>query len=174
MLMSLINSMDNILEKSIYEIKISTHRNLENFPFSGKISRNQRREITNKFYEFLKKIETEIFEDTEEKGKFSFFENKKNFNEIKNNSNNFYQSCGFFKDWPDGRLVYNSYDNKINIFTNQEDHLKIVLNTNKENGFNVTNLIDYFEFVQKLNKEFNFTYDDNLGYLNTIIYNLGN
>lgn len=185
MLLSIINSMDTLLEKSIHSIKISTNRNLDNFPFSGKINRNQRREITNKFYEAIKKYENE------EKGKFSFFDGKADIENVLNKNSGkfdyFFQACGFYKDFPDGRMVYKSNDSKISLLTNLEDHIKITLNINNENkdliqgqdnnnkssGFSVKNLIEYFEFINKLNNEFNFCFDENLGYLNSLINNIG-
>lgn len=184
MLISILNSMESILEKNIFEIKISTNRNLEGFPFSGKINRNQRREITSRLYEQLRKIENEIYEN-EEKGKFSFFEGKDQENKISksNNFDPFFQSCGFYKDFPDGRMAYLSNDGNISIVTNIEDHMKIVLNlknkgqtndNNNNNELSIKGLIDYFEFLAKLEKANNFCYDDNLGYVNSLINNLGN
>jgi len=182
MLISVLNSMDSFLEKNISEIKISTHRNYDSFPFSGKINRNQRREITSKLHEQIRKIENEIYEG-EEKGKFSFFESKigDNNNSFKNkNFDSFFQACGFYKDFPDGRMVYESNDGNINIITNLEDHVKLILEIkstidqkDNENSFSIKSLIDYFEFIDKLEKLNNFSFDENLGYINTLINNLG-
>jgi len=181
MLISIINSMDSFLEKNIFEVKISTNRNLEGIPFSGKINRNQRREVTSRLYEQIKKIENEIYEN-EEKGKFSFFENKGQNSRINTSSNfdSFFQACGFYKDFPDGRMAYISKDSNINIVTNIEDHLKINLTiknksegTENNNEFSTKSMLDYFEFLNKLEIANNFCYDDNLGYVNSLINNLG-
>lgn len=187
MLISILNSMDSFLEKNLYALKISTNRNFDGFPFSGKISRNQRREVTNRLYEQLKKMENEIYEN-EEKGKFSFFESKGQEAKLSQSSalfDPFFQACGFYKDFPDGRMSYVSNDGCISIVTNIEDHLKVGLNiknesvnkneneSNNNNEFSVKSLIDYFEFLNKLEKENSFCYDENLGYINTLINNLG-
>ncbi len=191
MLINILNSMDSILEKNIFEIKITTNRNLEGIPFSGKINRSQRREVTNRLYEQLKKIENEIYEN-EEKGKFSFFDSKGQ-NSSKSDKSRalfdpFFQACGFYKDFPDGRMTYASNDGNVNIVTNIEDHLKVSLNIKNQttesisninnnhnhNEFRVKSLIDYFEFLNKLENANSFCYDDNLGYVNTLINNLGN
>ncbi len=176
MIISVLNSMDNFLEKNIYEIKISTNRNLEGFPFSGKINRNQRREITSRLYEQIKKFENFIYED-QEKGKFSFFENKNNDNQNVFNKkfDQFLQACGFYRDFPDGRMAYISNDGNINVITNIEDHLKIILDVknNNDSGFSIKSLIDYFEFLKNLENSNRFCYDENLGYVNSLINNLG-
>lgn len=187
-LVSILNSMDSFLEKNIYEIKISSNRNLDGFPFSGKINRNQRREVTSRFFEQLKKIENEVYEN-EEKGKFSFFEGKGQESNLSKSSgfDAFFQACGFYKDFPDGRMAYVSNDGNINIVTNIEDHLKIILNVKNKaeakennnadngtnNGFSVKSLIDYFDILNKLENSNSFCYDDNLGYVNSLINNLG-
>lgn len=175
-LLSLLNNMDNFLSKIIYEIKIETHRNFEGQLFSGKIKRNERREISDKVKNNLEKIEKEIYEEKEEKGFFYSFENnEKMLNDFLKEKNPFFSACGFYRDFPDGRVFYSNKNRTISINTNLEDHLKFILKAkeNEEKNFELKNLQEYFEFINKLSDNLLFSFDSNLGYVNSLIENLG-
>jgi len=181
-LLGLLNKMDNFLSKILHEIKIETNRNLENFEFSGKIKRNERREISQKIKKFLEKNEKEIYEN-EEKGAFihldavnKFSKNDENMKNFLKNKNSFFSSCGFYRDFPDGRMLYTNKNRTISILSNVEDHLKFSLNAKEEkenNTFEIKNLQEYFEFLSKISENVEFAFDGNLGFVNSLIENLG-
>jgi protein-arginine kinase len=117
----------------------------------------------------LKNSEGEIFE---EKGKFlSLDSNKDNFSS--SNQNPFYRSCGFYRDWPDARFIYINGGQALTLIVNEEDHLKIILNFNSKDNLPVQRLNEYSNLLQKLSKNLNFAFDKNLGYLNSLLSNLG-
>jgi hypothetical protein len=202
-LLGLLNNMDYLLSKIIHEIKINTNRNFDNYVFSGKIKRNERREISNEIKKTIEKIHKDIYNNNEdnnnqyenevevkneknEKGIFIDFDLIKNFGYEKengknpeiflNNKNPFFSSCGFYRDFPDGRIFYTNKNKSITILSNVEDHIKFVLKAEEDienNNFDIKNLQEYFEFLNKTTEAINFSYDSNLGYLNSLIENLG-
>jgi len=46
--------------------------------------------------------------------------------------NQFLRSSGIYRDWPDARLIYLNGHDKVNLLVNEEDHLKLRFNYNKE------------------------------------------
>jgi hypothetical protein len=204
-LIILLNNMQDFLSKIIYEININTNRNIENFLFSGKIKRNERRVITKLIKNNLEKIQKEISVDNyneNEKGDFVFMHfdeikntgsspassSEKNINDFLNNRNSFFSSCGFYRDFPEGRMLFTNKNRAITILSNFEDHLKLSLkaknkendlninintNNNENNNFDVKNLLEYYEFLNKLSENIEFVFDRNLGYVNSLIENLG-
>ncbi len=92
--------------------------------------------------------------------------------EIYLNKNLLLKSAGVFRDWPDDRLIYFNLDDNLLCFINEEDHLKIKLNTN--DPVNITdNLVMYFDFLEKLEDNFSFAFDNEIGYLNSLPINSG-
>lgn len=168
---NLINNLEDLLKNVVEEVEISANRNVENNLFSSKISRSDRRELARSILQVIKNEEGEIFE---ENGKFLSLEDTKDlFNS--NNQNPFFRSCGFYRDWPDGRFIYVNNTNTLTLIVNEEDHLKMIqrCSFNEKQNNPVKCLMNYFEFLEKLHDKLNFVYDENLGYLTSLINNLG-
>jgi len=168
---NLITTMEDLLNKIIEDVEISTHRNVDNHLFSSKISRSDRRELARSILQIIKTEESDIFDES---GKFLSLEDTREvFNP--NNQNPFFRSCGFYRDWPDGRFIYVNNSNTLNLVVNEEDHLKLIQRCNfndKENN-QIKFLLNYFDFLDKIHEKLNFAYDENLGFLTSLINNLG-
>jgi hypothetical protein len=165
---SILSNMEEIISKYLKEIELSSSRNIEGYLFSGKISRSDRREIEKRVVQFLKNKEESIFDET---GKFISLENSSQISPSEQNQ--FFRSCGFFRDWPDGRTIYLNNGNTLTLLTNEEDHIKLVQNTKKGGDINSKHLISYFDLLESLEKEFPLAYDESLGYLTSLPTNLG-
>lgn len=162
---NLLPNLEEILLKIINEIVITTNRNVDGYLFSGKISRSDRRELTRNILQVLKTEETNIFE---ENGKFFAQEGKVS----KRDQEEFSKSCGVYRDWPEARYAYANNSSAFNIFVNDEDHLKFLYKADGK-SFNVKTLSNYYEMIEKLDEKLNFSYDNNLGYLNSLPSMLG-
>jgi hypothetical protein len=177
MIKNILNTTEDFLNKIISSIEISTNRNVEGHNFSSKISRSNRRELARNILHVLKSEESQIFE---ENGKFLSLENNKDlFSSEKQNP--FYRSCGIYRDWPDGRFIYVNNEQTLHLVVNEEDHIKIIQKNenfakNSENN-STTNivkyLLNYYDLLDKLHNKLTFTYDENLGFLNSFLNNVG-
>jgi hypothetical protein len=166
---NILNSTEDLLNSIIETIEITTHRNVDGYAFSSKISRFNRRELARNILQVLKSEESQIFEET---GKFLSLENKDLFSS--QNQNPFYRSCGFYRDWPDGRFIYVNNEQTLTLMVNEEDHLKIIQRVDDSSKVNkVKNLLNYFDLLDRLQNKLNFCFDENLGYLNSFVNNLG-
>jgi hypothetical protein len=156
---NILSSSEDYLKTLIERIQITSNRNIEGHAFASKITRSGRREVARSVLSVLKAEESNIFD---ENGKFlSVGEELKNINE-------FNKACGFFRDWPDGRLMY--LNKGISLIVNEEDHIKLLGQFEKDP---ITQLILYLDLLDKLQSKLELCYDDNLGYLNSIVNNLG-
>jgi protein-arginine kinase len=162
---SILINLDELMGKTLKEVELSCSRNIDGYLFSGRISRSDRREIQKRVTQFLKNNEQEIFDES---GKYLLLENSAH-QVPPSEQNQFFRSCGFYRDWPDGRFLY--VNNTLSLITNEEDHIKLVQTMSSGN---IKNLVSYFNLLEKLEKEFNICYDDHLGYLTSLPTNLGN
>jgi len=168
---NLINNMEDLLKKVVEEVEISTNRNVESNLFSSKISRSERRDLARSILQVIKTEEKEIFDDN---GKFLSLDDSKDlFNS--NNQNPFFRSCGFYRDWPDGRFIYVNNSNSLTMIVNEEDHVKIIqrCDFNDKDANQIKYLMNYFDFLEKMHEKINFSFDENLGYLTSLPNNLG-
>ncbi len=106
------------------------------------------------------------------KGNFFTPTTDKEINKKYFEKNPLFKSAGIFKDWPLDRLIYLNLQNELMIFINEEDHLQIKLNTKDKEKIS-NNLVTYFDLLHKLEEEFAFAYDNEIGYLNTLPINSG-
>jgi hypothetical protein len=166
---NILNTAEDFLTKIICSIEISTNRNVEGYNFSSKISRSYRRELARNILHILKSEESQVFE---ENGKFLSLENNKDlFSSEKQNP--FYRSCGIYRDWPDGRFIYVNNDQTLHLVVNEEDHIKVIQKNEKNEKNIVKYLLNYYDLLDKLHNKLNFVQDENLGYLNSFVNNVG-
>jgi creatine kinase len=166
MIKSLIPGMDEIIKEFITEVDITSHRNLDNYSFSSKIKRGERLEVKDKIKNTIKNLEKEIF--TIE----GVFKQIKNDEHMKRNFEEFFKDSGTYRDWPDNRLIYlNDYSSFICII-NEEDHLKIKLNTTNPLEMQHA-ILNYFEFLEKIESTLDLSMHKNYGFLNTLPSNSG-
>jgi hypothetical protein len=162
---SLLTNMEALIGKSLRELEISTNRNIEEYLLSGRVSRSDRREIEKRVLQFLKNKESSIFDES---GKYLSLEGgQMNASE----QNQFFRSCGFLRDWPDGRFIY--LNNGVTVLTNEEDHIKAVYSYNSEKKIDIKHIVSYFDLLETLEKDLPISFDDNLGYITSLPSNLG-
>lgn len=112
------------------------------------------------------------FLDDFNKGTFSLISNNPQAKDNYINKNPLLNSAGIFRDWPEDRLIYFNLDENLLCLINEEDHLKIKLNTTDSSKM-TDNMVLYFDFLEKLENNFSFAYDNEMGYLNSLPINSG-
>lgn len=162
-------TLKRLLKENLYEIQLTTIRNLDGYPFSAKITRTQRREISKKVLEFILKSDHSLLGKNGKFVKFNSASDKEMTNEKKNE---FFKACGFYRDWPDGRVIYFSHDDLLSIITNEEDHLKFIFKAEGEN-FKFNKMAEYFKLLNDFEEKNSMAYDENLGYLTSLPSNIG-
>lgn len=168
MLKNMINSLEDFLNTVVQGIEISTVRNIEGFSFLSKISRSNRREVARTVLNFLKAQESEIFEES---GKY-LGEKAFTSGDTETPNNPFFRSCGFYRDWPDGRFFYTNNQDTLTLAVNDEDHIKII--QKHQGGEKFTSvLLNYFDLLDKIGSNISFCFDENLGYLTSFPNQLG-
>ena len=89
----------------------------------------------------LKSNENEVFE---EQGKFLSLEKALEISK----QNPFFRSCGFYRDWPDGRFIYVNNNNTLSLVINEEDHIRLTQKSENEmNPKFVKHIINYFDLI---------------------------
>jgi hypothetical protein len=167
LLKNLILNSEEFLTSIILDLDLNTTRNIESYSFTSKISRSSRRDLARNLLQELKSNENEVFE---EQGKFLSLEKALEISE----QNPFFRSCGFYRDWPDGRFIYVNNNNTLSLVINEEDHIRLTQKSENEmNPKFVKHLINYFDLIEKLGSILNFSFDDYLGYLTSLPNNLG-
>lgn len=163
------NVLKNIFKNNLYEIQITAIRNFDDYPFCSKISRSQRRDISKKILEFIIQSENSLLGKN---GKFVKFNPESDKEMLNKKQNDFFKACGFYRDWPDGRVIYFSNDELLSIITNEEDHMKFIFKAEAEN-FKFEKFADFFNLLNKLEEKHSIAYDENLGYLASLPTNIG-
>lgn len=161
MLKSLLINFDEIMDSYFIDCTIETKRNFDKFNFPCNMSLKERNEIQNKIKAFIQKNELAIFKS---KGEFKEILNDK----IKDNLN----KERILEDFPKNYQIYLNEKNDFKLIINLQDHLNIILE-NKNKGNLANKLLNYFVFLEFLEKENAFAYEDYYGYLNTNPYDLG-
>jgi len=168
MVKSLAIGMQEFFENYCTEIQITTNRNIIDFEFTPSINQLEREKLKEYFKNKIEMIEEEVF-----KMKGNFKENSEKISDTVNKNKNILSSAGVFRDWPNGRLIYKNNKDAFTCFINEEDHLKMTMNT--KNPSHMTNdILFYFDFLESIEKKVIFAYDKYLGYLNCLSSNLGN
>ena len=133
MVKNFLSNMEDFFNIYCVEYEIVANRNLNDFCFSSKISRSERKEVGNLIMNSIRKIENEVFNTNG-----VFVDLDKHESPKKMQFNEFLKSGGIYRDWPDGRFIYFNANNNFNAFSNEEDHLKLILRKKVEQE------LDYF------------------------------
>jgi protein-arginine kinase len=162
MLKSLMMGMQEIIEKCFVEVDFISNRNIENFNFASKITRSERKLVKNILESSINNLELSVFKS---QGLFSPVRNKYD-NDI------LLYSSGVFRDWPNDRMIYLNNQSRFICLINEEDHLKVKLNS--VNPMEMTNsILNYYEFLEKMEREVNFVIHEKFGFLNSQPANSG-
>ena len=159
--------------KYILSTRIRVARNLKNFCFPAHISVSHRKELEEKIVKALNSLKDDLagryvsLTDIE-KNRFKDPGNKTPFFE---KGDRFQDAAGINSDFPHGRGVFCSSDQKLIVWVNEEDHLRIM---SLEKTSDITSTYNRLcRALQTLGGRLDFARDDRLGYLTSCPTNLG-
>ncbi len=128
-----LQNMEEIFNNYCVDYEIVVNRNLNNYNFSPKISRSDRKEVETSLINSIKKVEGDIFEQNG-----VFVDLTKHDSPNKMLFNEFLKAAGIYRDWPDGRTMYFNMNSLFNVFINEEDHFKLIIRQKiNENKYNI-------------------------------------
>jgi protein-arginine kinase len=163
----------NLYNKYIISSRIRIARNIKNFNLSPFMSIDERHKIEklvkNTLNFFNRKLSgkyTSINSMTDEKIKH-LIENHLLFKK----GDRFLESAGCNKDYPNGRGLFQSDDNSLLIWVNEEDHLRII---SMEKGFNLKSIFSRLvDAIKLIERKIKFQYNDKIGFITACPSNLG-
>ncbi len=159
--------------KYILSTRIRVARNLRNFCFPAHISLSHRKELEEKIIKALGSLKDDLagrYVSLTDIGKNGFKDpgNKTPFFE---KGDRFQDAAGINSDFPQGRGVFCSSDQKLIVWVNEEDHLRIM---SLEKTSDITSTYNRLcRALQAPDRQFYFARDDRLGYLSSCPTNLG-
>jgi hypothetical protein len=160
---SLLINLQDLIESFFIEVDLTTNRNLNGFNFTPFMSSKERRIVKKVLMEEVNILEKEIFDS---QGKF--YKVKKEHS----SEDNFLNLADVYSQWPDDRMIYLNLDSRLLFLINEEDHFKMKLNMNAPNKM-TKYLLNYFEFLESIEKRADFAMHPNFGYLNMNINSCG-
>ena len=158
--------------KYIISTRIRVARNLDGFPFTAFISANERYQVEKLIVEAAKNLPInlqgqylsvkDILNAKIKPLKINFFPKK---------GDRFQEAAGITRDFPDSRGVYLSHNKKFMIWTNEEDHLRII---SMEPGSDLAGTFNRLSVAIKvLEKKLKFSFCKRYGYLTSCPSNIG-
>jgi len=150
--------------QTLDQITFKIKRNLPDYTFNTFNNTSERKEIIEKL--------TKTFKDLNEQ-----FENVKNWGDLDEVTvEKLKTSLGLanfkterpdnirYKDWPSGRAVIISSDQKYSVLLNKEEHFEFVFNKTKDIDFQM-DLISVFDLLSRVQDKTNFVFDPNYGHI---------
>lgn len=122
--------------KYIVSTRIRLARNLEDEPLFSKMKEENFKELAEKIVEFLLTLEGELAGTYLSFEEISMEEQKEMVNRFVGfeRGNRFLESAGCYRFWPAGRGVFKNENETFLVWTNEEDHMRII---SKENSGNL-------------------------------------
>jgi len=158
--------------KYIQATRIRAARNLKGFNFPCHMSLSQRRELEKKFLSALGCLKENLKGDyysIELDEKKSGPRKSKNLGFQK--GDRFQDAAGINSDFPKSRGVYHSFDKKLMVWVNEEDHLRII---SLEKTSDISSVYNRFcHTILALNQTLDFAWDKKLGNLTSCPTNIG-
>jgi len=166
----------------IISTRIRVARNLANFPFTPILSLTDRKQVENVIIDSLDDIESPF------KGHYTpIKETSVSNDQIERHictapnvsfkrGDRFQEAAGINRDWPDGRGVFESNDQKFMVWINEEDHMRIISIDQNSDIRDLFNRLGRGLHMIQTNlacKQMYFAWRDDLGYLTTCPSNLG-
>lgn len=158
------------LGDQVLSIKLQVSRSIEGFPFNSKMSEKDLYKVE----EMIKKVVTKEFkgqyhslQNMDQKTKTELTDKHLLFGEC----DRFIKGAGGCTHWPHGRAVFVSSDEKIYMWINEEEHIKIfsIVNNGDMNAV-YSRLVNV---MTTLEKKLKFVYNEYLGFLTFCPSNLG-
>jgi len=158
--------------KYIQSTRIRAARNLKGFNFTCHMTLSQRRELEKNILTALGCLKGNLKGDY-----FSLERDGKNFSPHKitylgfQKGDRFQDAAGINSDFPKSRGVYHSFDGKLMVWVNEEDHLRIISLEKTSDISGVYNR--FFQAISALNQNLDFAWDKKLGNLTSCPTNIG-
>ena len=153
--------------------RIRVARNLCGFPFSGNMNPDQRLALEKRVKHLFKNLSEKLsgtytsFTDLDEKQFNVLLEKGLAFR----NGDRFMASAGINRDYPLGRGIFISRDNVVRIWVNEEDHLRIIAQSQGGDLAYVFNRL--IQIVRALGDKLDFAFDPKKGFLTACPTNIG-
>jgi arginine kinase len=158
--------------KYIISTRIRVARNLDGFPFTPFISRDQRNQVEQSVLQATTNLPKElqgmyfplktIFKSDVEFLKSSYFPKK---------GDRFQKAAGIMRDFPDSRGVFLADNQEFMIWINEEDHLRII---SMDSGSDLAGTFNRLCLgINALEKDLKFSISNKYGYLTSCPSNIG-
>jgi len=159
--------------KYIQSTRIRVARNLKSFSFPCHIALSQRHALEKKIIAVLNYLSGNL------EGNYYSFEHsdKKKLNRLETKNfwfqkgDRFQDAAGINSDFPKGRGVYLSFDQKLMVWVNEEDHLRIISLEKTSDLSKVYNRL--CQCISALNQHLDFAWDKRYGNLTSCPTNIG-
>ncbi|MCP3901842.1 MAG: arginine kinase, partial [Desulfobacteraceae bacterium] len=156
----------------ILSTRIRVARNIEGFPFTAFMSSQERYQVEQLITEATKKLPEnlqgcylplkDILKSKTDFLKTNFFPKK---------GDRFLEAAGINREFPDARGIFLSHNKKFMIWTNEEDHIRII---SMESGSNLSKTFNRLSVAIKLlEKSLKFSFYKKYGYLTSCPSNIG-
>jgi protein-arginine kinase len=170
---SKLNSLPALTDERIISTRIRCGRNLVGYPFAPGITREQRNEFRDKAVVALKTLEGDLagayYNLNEMSDEIREQMIKDHF--LFKQGDRFLESAGANRDWPEGRGIFHNANKTALVWVNEEDQLRII---SMQMGAGFLEVFDRFaRLVEALEKQLEFVYDENRGYLGSCPTNIG-
>ncbi len=160
----------------ICSTRIRAARNIRGFDFMPFISTRARKELEIKAVQALKQLK---ITDKNLKGRYMPIKNISKSGQVHlrkrhllfSGKDRFQHAAGIERDWPESRGIFLSDDEKLIVWVNEEDHLRII---SMDKGGKIAETFNRLcIFLTALEKNIEFSFDPHLGYLTSCPTNIG-
>ena len=160
----------------IISTRIRAARNITGFDFTPFISARARKQLELKVVKALKQLK---ITDKNLKGRYMSLQNISESEQISltkkhllfSGKDRFQNAAGIESNWPESRGIFLSDDEKLIVWVNEEDHLRII---SMEKGGKIAETFNRLcILLSALEKNIAFSFDPHLGYLTSCPTNLG-
>lgn len=163
----------NELGDYVVSTRVRCARSLEGYPFNPLLTHQQYMELEQDVERALEYLEGELAGTYYPLGSLSpqDQQNLLNAHLLFKEGDRFLKAAGALRYWPDGRGIFLSRDQKLVVWVNEEDHLRII---SMEEGGNLGGIYQRFlAALGSLGSRLHFAWSPRLGFLNSCPTNLG-
>lgn len=157
----------------ILSARVRVARNLDCFPFTCHISTQNRRKVESLISLAARNMPQDM------KGSYLSFKdmNLSNMQKLLSQKlafkkgDRFQEAAGINRDFPESRGIFYSQDNKVRIWVNEEDHLRVI---SQEQSSDISGVFNRLILaLNHLSSQLEFAYDRKYGFLTSCPTNLG-
>lgn len=157
----------------ILSSRVRAARNVDGYCFTNHIELDQRKKLEQAIVKALMMMSGDM------KGTYASFEQGRSeqYSELIRQQllfpkgDRFQDAAGINRDFPLCRGIFTSHDNRLRVWVNEEDHLRVI---SQENSSDLTGVYNHFcSAILALEKHLDFARDTTFGYLTSCPTNLG-